>query len=38
MIMLAILWNFIKSRQSWIKRTIEGGLVAGLVYVFFVGL
>ncbi len=38
MIMLAIAWNFIKSRQLWIRRSIEGSIVAGLVYVFFVGL
>ncbi len=38
MIVLAVAWSFIKARGRWMQRSVEGAIVAGLVYVFFMGL
>ncbi|HTY00930.1 MAG TPA: heparan-alpha-glucosaminide N-acetyltransferase domain-containing protein [Bacteroidota bacterium] len=38
MILLAVAWSFIKSHHIWLRRSIEGCVVAGFAYVFFVGL
>ncbi len=37
MALLAVVWNFIKSGNPWVRRTVEGCVVAGFVLVFFFG-
>jgi hypothetical protein len=38
MILLAVVWDFLKAQHRWIRRTIEAAVVTGFAVVFFFGL